>query len=108
MQNADNIIVNEPKTGTFQLRINPEYKAAVEKLFSECGMTLSEAINIFLQMSLRVGGLPFEVTRNPPAVLDDHTFDYLTSEYQKGLASSKGEGDWLTLDEIRSRYGRNP
>ena len=52
-------ILNEPKTGTFRLRINPEYKAEVEKLFSECGMTLSEAINIFLQMSLRVGGLPF-------------------------------------------------
>ena len=58
VQNVDNIL-NEPKTGTFRLRINPEYKAEVEKLFSECGMTLSEAINIFLQMSLRVGGLPF-------------------------------------------------
>ena len=103
----NNYVVNEPKTGTFQLRINPEYKAEVERLFSECGMTLSEAINIFLQMSLKTGGLPFEVNRNPPIVLDNRMFDYLNAEYQKGLASAKEEKDWVPLDEVKKRYGKN-
>ena len=70
-------------------------------------MTLSEAINIFLQMSLKTGGLPFEVNRNPPIVLDNRMFDYLNAEYQKGLASAKEEKDWVPLDEVKKRYGKN-
>ncbi len=99
-------IVNEPKTGTLQLRINPEYKAQVETLFLECGMTLTEAINIFLQMSLKVGGLPFAVNRNPSMVVDDRAFAYLDSEYRKGLASSEKDGSWMSEEDVRSRYKR--
>lgn len=44
------------------IRIDDQLKEKAEVLFSELGMTMSTAINIFIRQSVRVGGLPFEVT----------------------------------------------
>lgn len=57
-------VATAPKTGTFQMRINPEVKRQVEEIYAACGMTLTDAINVFLQQSINVGGLPFLVTTN--------------------------------------------
>ena len=48
-----------PKTASFQMRINPEVKQRAEEIFARCGLTLTDAVNIFLQQSLNTGGLPF-------------------------------------------------
>ena len=57
-------VMNAPKTSTFQMRINPEIKNQAEQLFQNCGMTLTDAINVFIQQSMNVGGMPFIVTQN--------------------------------------------
>lgn len=49
------------KTANINVRIEPEVKANAELLFSNFGITITDAINIFLHQSLMVGGLPFEV-----------------------------------------------
>lgn len=49
------------KTATINVRTDPNIKANAENLFSSLGMTVAEAINIFLHQSLLTGGLPFEV-----------------------------------------------
>lgn len=49
------------KTATINMRVSPEVKADAESIFSSLGMTLTEAINIFLHKSIIEGGLPFEV-----------------------------------------------
>lgn len=49
------------KTSSLNIRIDPETKSGAEKLFSQFGITVSDAVNIFLRQSLMVGGLPFEV-----------------------------------------------
>ena len=49
------------KTATINMRVSPEVKADAESIFSSLGMTLTEAINIFLHKSVMVGGLPFDV-----------------------------------------------
>ena len=49
------------KTGNINVRIDPETKASAEQLFSSFGITVTDAINIFLHKSLMVGGLPFEM-----------------------------------------------
>ncbi len=51
------------KTATINFRIEPEIKQDAEELFSSLGMTLAEAINIFLHQSLIQGGLPFDVRK---------------------------------------------
>ena len=49
------------KTAHINIRIEPETKAGAEQLFARFGITITDAINIFLNQSLMVGGLPFEM-----------------------------------------------
>jgi len=49
------------KTANLNIRIDPDTKDNAEKLFKNFGITLSDAVNIFLHQSLIEGGLPFEV-----------------------------------------------
>ena len=49
------------KTANINIRIDPETKTKAEKLFASFGITITDAINIFLRKSIMEGGLPFEV-----------------------------------------------
>lgn len=49
------------KTANINVRIDPETKSSAEKLFASFGITVTDAINIFLRKSIMEGGLPFEV-----------------------------------------------
>lgn len=49
------------KSANINVRIDPETKLSAEKLFSSFGITVSDAINIFLHKSVMEGGLPFEI-----------------------------------------------
>ncbi|MEG0270816.1 MAG: type II toxin-antitoxin system RelB/DinJ family antitoxin, partial [Clostridia bacterium] len=57
-------VINAPKTATFQMRINPQVKDKAEQIFANCGLTLTDAINVFIQQSMNVDGLPFLVTQS--------------------------------------------
>ena len=46
--------------------MDSEIKKQSERLFSELGMNLTTAINVFLRQSLRVGGFPFDVKLEQP------------------------------------------
>ena len=43
------------------VRVDPDLKARIEKLYGSFGLSVTDAINIFLYVSLMEGGLPFEV-----------------------------------------------
>lgn len=49
------------KTANINIRIDPEIKSNAEQLFSSFGITITDAINIFLHKSIMEGGLPFEM-----------------------------------------------
>lgn len=51
----------QTKDTNFNMRMNREKKTELESLFAQLGMTLPEAVNIFFENALLVGGLPFEV-----------------------------------------------
>lgn len=53
-------------TTNFSVRMDSDIKKQCEVLYSELGMTLTAAINVFLRQSLRVGGLPFFVRLEQP------------------------------------------
>ena len=57
-------VANSPKTATFQMRINPEIKNCVEDIYARCGMTLTDAINVFIQQTINTVGLPLIVTQH--------------------------------------------
>lgn len=49
------------KTAVLNMRVDPAIKAEAESVFSQFGMSLSDAVNIFLHKSIMDGGLPFDV-----------------------------------------------
>ena len=49
------------KDTNFNMRMNRQKKTDLESLYARLGMTLPEAVNIFFENSLLVGGLPFDV-----------------------------------------------
>lgn len=49
------------KDTNFNMRINKQKKKDLEYLYNSLGMSLPEAVNIFFEKSLLVGGIPFDV-----------------------------------------------
>ncbi len=47
-------------------RVDEDIKKQADALFSELGMSLSTAFNVFLRQSLREQQLPFAVSKNVP------------------------------------------
>lgn len=53
-----------PKTATLNIRTDPAIKAQAEMIYQGFGITLTDAVNIFLRKSIMEGGLPFDM--RPP------------------------------------------
>jgi DNA-damage-inducible protein J len=53
-------------TTNFTVRMDRDIKHEADQLFSELGMSLSTAFNVFIRQSLRVQGMPFEISREIP------------------------------------------
>lgn len=49
------------KTANINLRIEPSKKAQAEALFNSFGISVTDAINIFLNTSIMEGGFPFQI-----------------------------------------------
>lgn len=49
-------------TTNISIRMDSDLKAQAEALFSELGMNLTTAFNIFVRQSIRDGGIPFKVS----------------------------------------------
>lgn len=45
---------------TVQARVTSELKADAEAVFNSMGLKTSDAIRLFLQQSVNIGGLPFQ------------------------------------------------
>ncbi|MCL2323248.1 MAG: type II toxin-antitoxin system RelB/DinJ family antitoxin [Oscillospiraceae bacterium] len=50
------------KTANLNISIDPEVKSAVDGIFSHFGITIADAVNIFLHKVMIVGGMPFDMT----------------------------------------------
>jgi len=98
-------VVSGAKSATFQMRMNPEVKARVEEIYADCGMTLTDAINTFLQQSINVGGLPFLVSRNNKELLRQKAIDLLMDELRAGDASIQSDADWVSEADMATEFG---
>ena len=54
------------KEALLQVRLDPQLKQDAEQLYASIGMTLSEAVRVFLTKSLHVRKLPFTPEPAPP------------------------------------------
>lgn len=49
------------KTQVIQARTEPKVKKEVEKIFSQVGLNVSEAVNLFFHQVILHKGIPFEI-----------------------------------------------
>lgn len=103
---SENInIATAPKTATFQMRINPEIKSYVEGIYARCGMTLTDAINVFIQQSINAEGMPMIVTQNSKEAIRQQAISILMNEIKKGENSVKSADDWISEEDILNEFG---
>ena len=53
-------------TSNVSFRIDTDIKNQADRLFSELGLNMTTAFNIFLRQAIREGSIPFSVTVNTP------------------------------------------
>ena len=88
------------KDTNFNMRINKQKKTDLEALYGSLGMTLPEAVNVFFENSLLVGGLPFEV-RLPRYNRETEAAILEAREILSGKKAAKAYGSALELfDEL--------
>ena len=54
------------KTASLHIRVDEQTKTKAETVYKSLGVSVAEAVNIFLHKSVLVGGIPFEVRNNTP------------------------------------------
>lgn len=72
------------------LRVDEDLKKQADELFSELGLNLTTAFNIFLRQSVREQQIPFQVTRNVPNTVTLAAMD----------AAEKGEDLYVPYDSV--------
>lgn len=77
------------KAANIYVRVKPEVKEQAEQVFDNFGMTVSEAVNIFLHKAIMVGGIPFEVR---PSVPNAETLEAMREVEQMEQDPSIGKG----------------
>ena len=50
-----------PKTASLNIRLDENIKKNAETVYSHYGLSLAEAVTIFIHQSCNVGGLPFDL-----------------------------------------------
>ena len=97
-------VTTAPKTATFQMRINPDVKQQVEDIYARQGLTFTDAVNIFIQQSLNMGGLPFLVSPENEAYMKDKAMRRLMAEIQRGWDSAEKDG-WVSEEDAYRLLG---
>lgn len=86
-----------PKTANLNIRIDPETKAGAEKLYAKFGITITDAVNMFLRQSLMDGGLPFRPSVKP--TLDEQLIAALERTPAKEYTLNMDEHGSLIIDK---------
>ena len=91
------------KTASMYIRIDPQVKADVEAIYARFGMSLTEAINIFLHQSRNVGGLPFDlVFKEVDARAGELEADLINISFSIDDAESRLDDLESRIDDINS------
>lgn len=78
-------VVSSAKTDMFRMRINPEIRSRLERVYAQNGLSLTDAVNVFFQQSLNAGSLPFQVTEDNAALIQAKALSRLMKELEAGL-----------------------
>ena len=85
------------ETTNINIRMDKDIKDRAELLFSEMGLNMTTAFNIFVRQTLRQGKIPFEIAADP--FYSDGNMRVLRQSIQE---AESGKFVVKTLDELRA------
>ena len=94
-------VVSSAKTDMFRFRINPDVRSEIEEIYAKNGLTLTQAINIFIQQSINAGGLPFNVNEDNAEFIKAQSMKRLMLELEAG----KNSGELVDEVEVYKMLG---
>lgn len=68
-------------------------------------MTPTDAINVFIEQSLNIGGLPFVVVQDNKQDRREKAIARLRAELQLARDSVRSDDDWVSEEAMRKRFG---
>jgi DNA-damage-inducible protein J len=80
------------KTAHYNIRLDPAVKAKAEETYAEFGLNLSEAINVFLHMSIKWQGFPFEIRSpklNAQTISAIQETEQILNDYNSGVRTPR-------------------
>lgn len=86
-----------PQTINVNIRMDEELKKQAEQLFSDLGLNMTTAVNVFIRQAVNYGGIPFEIIRK-----DEFYNDYNQKILKKSirqLETNKGKSHQLIEDD---------
>lgn len=84
-------------TTNLNIRIDKDVKEQSDKIFSELGLNMTTAINIFLKTTIRENGIPFELKLDVP----NETTAQAIEEGRKLLNNPKTK-IYSSMDELKA------
>lgn len=84
-------------TTNLNIRIDKDVKEQSDKIFSELGLNMTTAINIFLKTTIRENGIPFELKLDVP----NETTAQAIEEGRKLLNNPKTK-KYSSMDELKA------
>jgi DNA-damage-inducible protein J len=61
-------VFSMPKTASLNIRLDEDIKKTAEKVYAHYGLSLAEAVTVFIHQSCNIGGLPFDLRPMRPNV----------------------------------------
>ena len=96
------------KTETLHIRVNGTVKSNAEEILNRLGISVSEAVNMFLCQVDLTGGLPFEVKLPIPdriVIKDMEDLRQKLSQAEKNIEEGKVCDAQEAMNRLRKKYG---
>lgn len=84
-------------TTNLNIRTDKEIKEQADKIFSELGLNMTKAINIFLRTTIRENGIPFSLKLEAP---NDTTIAAI--EEGRRIASDPSVKGYLNMEDLKA------
>lgn len=98
------------KTSNIFARVEPKVKEQAEQVLEQLGISMSNAVNLFLKQIIIQRGIPFEVKlpENIPLSYDSLTKEQFGIEIEKGMTDIKDDRTYSmesVAEEMKRDYG---
>jgi DNA-damage-inducible protein J len=87
-------------TTNLNIRTDKAVKEQAEQIFSELGLNMTTAVNMFLRTTIREHGIPFELKLDIPNIPNETTAAAI--EEGRRLAANPSAPKYSSIDELKA------